>query len=147
MHAFVFYRTEYREGDYKEDEDADYKPEEDIEAADLNDTQDEDLEEEDEATPAAEGGEAWRGQDAEDAEVDSEDDKVRKSLNFAYYFTKDLLGQQLLLNSRPSTRLLNYGFRIHSENLLHLHTLLHLSENTVLQLKLGVQKTYPMFCL
>jgi len=69
-------KTEYREGDYKEDEDADYKPEEDIEAADLNDTQDEDLEEEDEATPAAaEGGEAWRGQDAEDAEVDSEDDK------------------------------------------------------------------------
>ena len=90
MHAFVFYRTEYREGDYKEDEDADYKPEEDIEAADLNDTQDEDLEE-DEATPAAEGGEAWRGQAAEDAEVDSEDDKVRKSLNFAYYFCLKIL--------------------------------------------------------
>jgi len=67
-------KTEYREADYKEDEDADYKPEEDIEAADLNDTQDEDLEEDD-ATPAAEGGEAWRGQATEDAEVDSEDDK------------------------------------------------------------------------
>ena len=81
--CIVFYRTEYREADYKEDEDADYKPEEDIEAADLNDTQDEDLEEDD-ATPAAEGGEAWRGQATEDAEVDSEDDKVRKSLNFAH---------------------------------------------------------------
>jgi len=70
-------KTEYREGDYKEDEDADYKPEEDVEAVDLNDTQDEELEEEEEddgaaATAAgAEDGEAWRGQDAE---VDSEDD-------------------------------------------------------------------------
>ena len=82
MFRLFVYSTEYREGEYKEDQDPDYKPDKDADAVDLDDTQDEEefipLDPNNGNLPdsTTEGGadEEWR-QQPEEVELEEEDEK------------------------------------------------------------------------
>jgi len=67
-------KTEYREGDYAEDQDPDYEPENDKEAANLDDTQDEETAD----AALATAGDDWRQTDEQELESDQEKDEFEE---------------------------------------------------------------------